>query len=92
MSTVAVDPRIRQRRVTLARDAGRRRLRRVMIGGVALVVGLVALGLTLTPALDVEQVEVGGAGPTSGEGVTGGARRARHLARGRPRGGGRGPG
>ena len=70
MSTVAVDPRIRQRRVTVARDAGRRRLRRVMIGGVVLVVGLVALGLTWTPALDVEQVEVGGAARTSAEAVT----------------------
>ena len=73
MSTVAVDPRIRQRRVTVARDAGRRRLRRLVIAAAVLVVGLVVLGLTWTPALDIEQVEVRGADRTAPEAVIGAA-------------------
>jgi len=69
VSTVAVDPRIRQRRVAVARDAGRRRLRRLLLVAAVLAVVLVALGLTWTPALDVEQVEVRGADRTSPESV-----------------------
>lgn len=70
MSTVAVDPRIRERRVTVARDAGRRRLRRLLVVAAVLLVALLALGLTWTPALDVEQVEVRGADRTSPDAVT----------------------
>jgi cell division protein FtsQ len=70
MSTVAVDPRIRQRRVAVARDAGRRRLRRLLVVAAILLVGLLALGLTWTPALDIEQVDVRGVEQTSVEAVT----------------------
>lgn len=69
MSTVAVDPRIRARRVTVARDAGRRRLRRLLVAAAVLLVGLLALALTWTPALDVEQVDIEGAERTSAEAV-----------------------
>lgn len=70
ISTVAVDPRIRERRVTIARDAGRRRLHRLLAVAAVLLVGLLALGLTWTPVLDVEQIEVRGAGRTSPEAIT----------------------
>ena len=50
MSTVAVDPRIRARRVTVARDAGRRRLRRLVWLGVVLAVAAAASPVTWTPA------------------------------------------
>ncbi len=71
MSTVAVDPRIRERRVTVARDAGRRRLRRLLVVAAVLLMALLALGLTWTPVLDVERVEVRGADRTTPEAVTG---------------------
>lgn len=70
MSTVAVDPRIRERRVTVARDAGRRRLHRLLVAAAVLLVGLLALGLTWTPVLDVEQVDVRGADRTAPEVIT----------------------
>ncbi len=73
MSAVAIDPRIRERRVTVARDAGRRRLRRLVGMGVVLALGLLAFGLTWTPVLDVETVEVRGAVRTSPEAVIGAA-------------------
>ncbi len=60
MSTVAVDPRIRARRISVARDAGRRRLRRVVALGAVVGLGLVGLALTWTPLLDVESFAVRG--------------------------------
>ena len=69
MSTVAVDPRIRARRASVARDAGRRRLRRLL--ALAAVVGfaLLALAATWTPALDIERIDVRGAAHTSSDAV-----------------------
>jgi cell division protein FtsQ len=56
-----IDPRIRARRIAVQRDEGRKRLRRVMIAGVA--VGALAglWGLTRTPLLDIDRIEVAGA-------------------------------
>ncbi|CAN5605326.1 hypothetical protein BH20ACT2_BH20ACT2_20920 [soil metagenome] len=55
-----IDPRIRARRIAVRRDEGRRRrLRLVGAGIVAALVG-VALGLTRTPLLDIDQVRVHG--------------------------------
>ncbi len=69
MSTVAVDPRIRARRASVARDAGRRRLQRlVWVAGVLVIAGL-ALSVTWTPLLDVEGVAVRGADHTSEEAI-----------------------
>ena len=56
-----IDPRLEARRVEVARDNGRRRLRKVLI---ALTVLLVLLGLgalTRSPLLDVDEVVVRGA-------------------------------
>jgi cell division protein FtsQ len=63
-STVLVDPRMHHRRLEVQRDRSRRRLRRLRwVLGVALsLVALVAL--TFTPLLDVDRVEVDGAGET----------------------------
>ena len=70
MSTVAVDPRIRARRASVARDAGRRRLRRLTwVAGVLALVG-VAYVVTLTPVLDVEEITVRGDGHTAADAVT----------------------
>jgi cell division protein FtsQ len=70
MSTVAVDPRIRARRVEVARDAGRRRLRRLTILGAVVGLAAVLLALTWSPLVDVEQISVAGEGHTSAEAVT----------------------
>ena len=57
-ATVGIDPRIRDRRIAVQRDAGRRRLRRLQ-ALTAVVVGLViAFGLTRSPVLDVDRLEV----------------------------------
>jgi cell division protein FtsQ len=70
MSTVAVDPRIRARRVSVARDAGRRRLRRLLVLVAVVGVGLVGLAVTWTPALDIDRIDVRGAAHTTPEAVT----------------------
>lgn len=77
---VAVDPRMRLRRIGVRRQAGRRRLRRValVLGVAATVVGAVAL--TRTALLDVERVAVTGAERTGAEAV----RRAAGIELGEP--------
>src|SRR4051794_7520367 len=55
-----IDPRILERRVRVRRDEGRRRLR-LLIAIVALAaVALVAWGITRSPLLDLDKVEVRG--------------------------------
>lgn len=61
---VAMEPRLRARRVAVRRDAGRRRLRRLLVGlGVVTVAGL-GVAVVYSPLLAVNRVEVHGAGPT----------------------------
>ena len=57
-----IDPRIRARRIAVRRSTGRRRLRIVAVAASVVAVGLVALVVTRTPLLDVDRVEVVGAG------------------------------
>jgi cell division protein FtsQ len=73
MSTLTVDPRLRARRVKVARDAGRRRLRRLTWLGVALGVVGILVALTFSPVVDVEAVSVAGEGHTSADAITGAA-------------------
>jgi cell division protein FtsQ len=58
---LATHPRIRERRVAIRRDEGRRRLR--MLVGIGVFLGAVAVGygLTRSPLLDVDTVKVQGA-------------------------------
>ena len=63
--TVAVDPRMRARRIAVIRAEGRRRLRVL-----AVVLGLVLLaaaawGISRTPLLDVDRITVTGTGPAN---------------------------
>ncbi len=62
--TAQIDPRIRQRRVEVRREEGRRRLR-VLVASLA-VVGVIATGagLTRSPVFDVDYVDVRGADET----------------------------
>lgn len=61
---VAIDPRLRARRVAVRRDAGRRRLRRLLVAvGATAVIG-VGVAVVYSPLLAVNRVQVRGAGPT----------------------------
>jgi cell division protein FtsQ len=55
-----VDPRVRDRWVAVRRDAGRRRLRVVILVGVVVVLVALAWGVSVSPLLDVNQVRVRG--------------------------------
>ena len=58
---VTPHPRIRQRRIEVRRDEGRRRLRALVALLVAVVAGASAYGTTRSPLLDVDHVHVRGA-------------------------------
>lgn len=58
---MAVDPRLRARRREILRETGRRRLRRVQMGLGIVAVGAAGWGVTLSPLLDVDRVNVLGA-------------------------------
>ena len=62
---LVMDPRIRQRRVEVRRQQGRRRLWFLVAVAVALAAAAAAVGATRTPLLDVDRVEVRGATHTS---------------------------
>jgi len=55
-----MDPRVKARRVEVARDRGRRRRRRLVLLVLALVVVGGAVGVTQSPLLDVDRVGVSG--------------------------------
>src|SRR5690606_31895162 len=59
-ATPLIDPRLRDRRIEVARTQGRRRLRRVLIFAViaALIAG--AFAITRSPLLDVDRIDVRG--------------------------------
>ena len=62
MTTLSIDPRIRARRIAVQRDEGRKRLHRVaVLAGVAATF-IASWGITQTPLLDVDHIEVLGAG------------------------------
>jgi cell division protein FtsQ len=66
-----IDPRIRARRIEVQRDRGRRRLRRLgqLSALAAALIGV--LGLTRTPLLDVDHIDVVGASRTGAAAVIG---------------------
>jgi cell division protein FtsQ len=70
-----MDPRIRERRVMVARDAGRRRLRMLLAAGAVAAALGGAYGITRTPMLDVDEVRVLGATQTPAAEIV----RAGHL-------------
>lgn len=59
-----MDPRLRARRIEVARDHGRKRLRRLAALAVVTAVVLAGLGLTRSTLLDVDTVTITGAGRT----------------------------
>jgi len=71
---VAVDPRMRSRRISVLRGAGRRRLRRAMLALGVLALGVVGMAATRSPLLDVDQITVAGTAHTSHQAVLQAAR------------------
>jgi cell division septal protein FtsQ len=69
LTGVSIDPRIRARRIEVQRDAGRRRLRRVVDLGLLLAVAAGFFGALRSPLLDVESVRVSGADRSGVEAV-----------------------
>jgi cell division protein FtsQ len=64
-----VEPKLRARRIEVARDQGRRRLRRAVAVLAVVAVVAIGFGLTQSPLLDVDQVEVRGAEATGAAAV-----------------------
>lgn len=64
-----IDPRIRQRRIDVARESGRRRLRRVLVLAALTVALLAAVAVALSPLVDVDRIRVRGAGVTAPEAI-----------------------
>ncbi len=62
---VPIDPRIRERRIAVRRDEGRRRLRLLVVGGSLVAAGLVGWLATRSPLLDVDTIHVVGSRHTS---------------------------
>jgi cell division protein FtsQ len=69
VSEVVVDPRMRSRRIEVQRDAGRRRLRRVLTVVGTLTALATAYAITRSPLLDVDHVRVTGGEHTDAEAV-----------------------
>lgn len=66
-AAVAVDPRMRARRIAVLRAQGRRRFRiLVTLAAVALVAGL-GFGISRTPLADVDRISIGGIGDREAE-------------------------
>jgi cell division protein FtsQ len=65
----AIDPRIAARRNQVVRDQGRRRLRRLLVCLGIIAAVAVAWGLTRTPLLDIDGIDVRGLGQTTEEQV-----------------------
>lgn len=79
-ATLVVDPRMRDRRLEVERDHSRRRLRRLRwVAGVALALAALA-AVPFTPLLDVDRIEIAGAGQTPENAV----REASRIAPGDP--------
>lgn len=75
----AMDPRLRARRIEVARDLGRRRFRRILALAAITLLVLAAIGISRSPALDVDAVRVEGARSVPDDDV----RRAAGIDRGR---------
>jgi cell division protein FtsQ len=80
VAPVAVDPRMRRRRIGVRRDAGRRRLKRITLGLAVAAVVVGAAVATRTPLLDVDRVDVAGVERTTADQV----RNAAGIDRGDP--------
>ena len=66
---VAVDPRFRERRIAVRKEAGRRRLRRLVLLVAAALLALTAVVVLESPILDVDQVTVVGARNTDSDAI-----------------------
>lgn len=78
-SRLSIDPRIRQRRVQIRRDAGRRRLRRVIVALAVVLLAGIAYAVLHTPWFSARVVSVSGVHPhTSDSAIEAAAGLTRH--------------
>ena len=68
-AAVAVDPRMRSRRIAVRRDEGRRRLKRATLVLAVLALVVLAVAVLQSPVLDVDRVLVTGTGHTPPDAV-----------------------
>lgn len=68
-ATQSMDPRIKARRIEVRRGAGRRRLQRLADVGAIVLVAVAFAGALRSPLLDVDRIEVSGAGRTGVDAV-----------------------
>src|SRR5437879_3611381 len=74
MTPISIDPRIRERRIEVIREAGRRRLRiTLIVASTIVVLGLAYLAVR-SPLLDVDHVRVNGARSESAADILAAAR------------------
>lgn len=66
---VVIDPRIRERRLAVQRDAGRRRMVRAMIASGCVMAIVLVFAVVHSPLLDVDSITVDGATQTGAEAV-----------------------
>ena len=64
-ATVAVDPRMRARRIAVIRAQGRRRLRVIAVVLGIVLLGAAAWGISRTPLLDVDRITITGTDPAN---------------------------
>ncbi len=64
LGNVVVDPRLRARRIAVRKDAGRRRLHRLVLLVIVAVLALTAVIVLESPILDVDEIAVSGAQAT----------------------------
>lgn len=67
LGPVAVDPRFRARRIAVRKDAGRRRLKRLLVLVAVAATALTGVIVLRSPVLDVDEVAVAGTGRTDPE-------------------------
>lgn len=69
LGVVGVDPRFRARRIAVRKEAGRRRLKRLLVLVAVAAVALVGVLVLRSPVLDVDEVTVAGAAHTSADDI-----------------------
>ncbi len=69
IGNVVVHPRLRERRIAVRKDAGRRRLHRLILLVVVASLALTVVTVLKSPILDVDEIAISGAGATGADAI-----------------------